>query len=50
MIIGRNPRMMDFIPHGFMHCVIGVGWDLGLMEPVRTQYMGHGEWHFIHGM
>ena len=33
-----------------MHSVIGVGWDLGLMESVRTRYMGHGESHFIHGM
>ena len=58
--------MMDFITHGFRHCVIGVGWDsrwsrLGLrfdgvgwdsdlMEFVRTRYMGHGESHLIHGM
>ena len=28
----------------------GVGWDLGLMELVRTQCMGHGESHLIHGM
>ena len=36
--------------HGFRHCVIGVGWDSGLMESVRTRYMGHGESHLIHGM
>ena len=42
--------MMDFITLGFRHCVIGVGWDSGLMESVRTQYMGHGESNFIHGM
>ena len=42
--------MMDFITHGFRHCVIGVDWDSGLMESVRTRYMRHGESHFIHGM
>ena len=42
--------MMDFITHGFRHCVIGVGWDSSLMESVRTRYMGHGESHLIHGM
>ena len=42
--------MMDFITHGFRHCVIGVDWDLGLMESVRTRYIGHGESHLIHGM
>ena len=45
MIIGCNPRMMDFITHGFQHCVIGVNWDSGLMESLRTRYMGHGESH-----
>ena len=50
MIIGCNPRMMGFITNGFRHCVIGVDWDSGLMESVRTQYMGHGESHLIHGM
>ena len=42
--------MMDFITHGFWHCMIGVSWDSGLMESVRTRYMGHGESHLIHGM
>ena len=42
--------MMDFITHRFQHCVIGVDWDSGLMETVRTQYMGHGESYLIHGM
>ena len=28
--------MMDFITHGFQHCVLGVGWDSGLMDSVRT--------------
>ena len=50
IIIGCNPRMMDFIKHGFWHCVIGVGWDSGLIESVRARYMGHGESHLIHGM
>ena len=36
--------------YAFMHYVIGVGWNLDLMESVRTRYMGHGESHFIHGM
>ena len=27
-----------------------VSWDLGLMESVRTRYMGHGESHLIHGI
>ena len=36
--------------HEFQHYVIGVGWDSGLMESVRTWYMGHGESHIIHGM
>ena len=42
--------MMDLITHGFLHCVIGVGWDLSLMESVRTRYMGYSELHLIHGM
>ena len=42
--------MVDSITHGFQNCVIGVGWDSGLMDSVRTQYMGHGESHLIHGM
>ena len=42
--------MMDFITHRFRHCVIEVGWDSGLMESMRTQYIGHGESHFIFGM
>ena len=42
--------MIDFITHEFQHCVIGVGSDSGLMESVRTRYMGHGESHLIHGM
>ena len=50
IIIGCNPRMMDFITRGFRHCVIGVGWDSGLIESVRARYMGHGESHLIHGM
>ena len=50
MIIGCNPIMMDFIMNGFQHCVIRVDWDSGLMESVRTRYMGHGELHLIHGM
>ena len=36
--------------HGFRHCVIGVGWDSGLMKSVRTQYMRYCESHLIHGM
>ena len=36
--------------HGFHHSVIGVSWNSGLMELVRTRYMGHGELHLIHGM
>ena len=31
MIIGCNPEMMDFITHGFWHCVIGVSKDSGVM-------------------
>ena len=50
MIIECNLRMMDFITHRFQHCVIGVGYDSGLMEPVRTRYMGYGESHLIHDM
>ena len=50
MIIGCNLRMMDFIMHEFQNCMIGVGWDSGLMESVWTRYMGHGESHLIHGM
>ena len=42
--------MMEFITHVFRHCVVGVGWDSGLMELVRTRYMGHGELHLIHGV
>ena len=42
--------MMDFITNGFPHYVIGVGWDSSLIESVRTQYMGHGGSHLIHGM
>ena len=36
---------MDFITHGFWYCVIGVAWDSGLIESMRTRYMGHGESH-----
>ena len=42
--------MMNIITHEFRHCVIAVGWDSGLIESVRTRYMGHGESHFIHGI
>ena len=42
--------MMDFITNEFRHCVIGVSWDSGLMESVRTQYEGHGGSHLIHDM
>ena len=31
MIIGCNLEMMDFITHGLLHCVIGVGKDSGVM-------------------
>ena len=31
MIIGCNPKMMDFITHGVWRCVIGVDEDSGVM-------------------
>ena len=40
MIIGCNPKMMDFITHGLWHCVIGVGKDSGVMRV--GEGLGHG--------
>ena len=32
IIIGCNPKMMDFITYGFWHCVIRDGKDSGVMR------------------
>ena len=51
MIIGCNPKMMDFITYGLWHYVIGVGKDLGVMGVGEDSR--HGTWlSFIssHGM
>ena len=48
MVIGCNPEMMDFIMHGFQHCVgvgkdsgvIGVDKDSGVMGVSKD--LGHG--------
>ena len=51
MIIGSNPKMMNFIMHGLWHCVIGVGKDSGVMGVGEDS--GHGTWLSLissHGM
>ena len=51
MIIGCNPKMMDFIMHGLWHCVIGVGKDSSVMGVGKDSR--HGAWLSLissHGM
>ena len=40
MVIGCNPKMIDFLTHGLWHCVIGVDKDLGVMGVGKDS--GHG--------
>ena len=42
MIIGCNPKMMDFIKHGLCHCVIQVGKDSDMMGVGKDSM--HGTW------
>ena len=51
MIIGFNPKMMDFITHELWHCVIRVDKDSGVMGVGKDS--GHGTWLSLissHGM
>ena len=40
MIIGCNPKMMDFIMHGLGYCVIRVGKNSSVMRVGKD--LGHG--------
>ena len=42
IVIGCNPKMMDFIKHGLWHCVIGIGKDSGVMGVGKDS--GYGTW------
>ena len=41
MIIGCNPKMIDFITDGLWHYVMGFDKDSGVKESVTTQGMVH---------